>query len=172
MRSTLATVQTRMAVEACSRIDISMVAHNMSQTCATTNTVQILLRSCCRERALIASVVRAKEPPSLHITKKETNSRGYRIGVRVQRACLDCRRLTTSTRCHNCSRLFKERYKGDWARQSRAQRQAEPLCDWCGRTEDLVADHLVPGKVEYGIRTLCRSCNSRRASGGAGQRGG
>ena len=61
-------------------------------------------------------------------------------------------------------------YRGDWRRTSRAQRQAEPECRWCGATDDLCADHLVPGRPELGIRTLCRPCNTRRAHGATGPR--
>lgn len=62
----------------------------------------------------------------------------------------------------------KPPYTGDWPATSRAQRQAEPECAWCGTTVDLCADHLVAGKPQYGTRTLCRPCNSRRAAGSNG----
>ena len=157
----------------CSRIDISLLAHDMSQACATTYIVQIVLRPCCGMRAHPSSF-RARLSPIPHATKKQnkTNIVGCSMGYQVRRACVDCRQLTTSTRCDRCQRLYKERYQGGWARHSRAQRHAEPLCDWCGSTEDLTADHLVAGKIEYGIRTLCRPCNSRRVAGGGGIRGG
>ena len=41
-------------------------------------------------------------------------------------------------------------------------------CAWCATTDDLVADHIIAGKPEYGWRLLCRSCNSKRARGATG----
>ncbi|MGZ8702691.1 MAG: HNH endonuclease [Gaiellaceae bacterium] len=44
---------------------------------------------------------------------------------------------------------------------------ASPRCENCGATPDLTADHLIP-VIDRGaacpLRTLCRSCNSRRGS--------
>lgn len=84
------------------------------------------------------------------------------------RACIDCKRLTSSTRCPTCHTRYRTRYNSEWARLARAQRTAHPQCEWCDATIDLVADHLVPGRPELGIRTLCRPCNTRRVTGGAG----
>ena len=59
-------------------------------------------------------------------------------------------------------------YRGPWRSMSRTVRSANPQCAWCNTTEDLCADHIVPGKPEYGVRTLCRSCNTRRRNGATG----
>ena len=61
-----------------------------------------------------------------------------------------------------------ENYRNGWRRTSAAQRLASPLCAWCDSTSDLCADHLVPGRPELGIRTLCRRCNTRRRNGATG----
>jgi hypothetical protein len=86
----------------------------------------------------------------------------------MKRACLDCKRLTTTTRCPTCHANYRARYNSDWQRLARAQRTAEPQCAWCHTTTDLTADHIVPGRADLGIRTLCRPCNTRRKNGGAG----
>ena len=86
----------------------------------------------------------------------------------MRRPCLDCKRITTSTRCPTCQRTYRARYNSEWQRTSRAARAAQPWCDWCKTTTDLVADHLIPGRPDLGVRTLCRPCNTRRVSGGAG----
>lgn len=59
-------------------------------------------------------------------------------------------------------------YRGSWAKLSRKVRQLDPACNWCGTSDDLCADHLVPGKPEFGVRTLCRGCNTRRRNGATG----
>ena len=64
----------------------------------------------------------------------------------------------------------KPAYGGDWSAIADATVSASPVCAWCGATSDLCADHLVPGKPHLGTRTLCRSCNSRRAKGAHGPR--
>ena len=48
---------------------------------------------------------------------------------------------------------------------SKRTRAAQPWCSWCSSTEDLVSDHLIAGRPEFGYRTLCRPCNNRRARG-------
>ena len=65
----------------------------------------------------------------------------------------------------------KAPYRGSWARVARAVVASSPVCAWCSATSDLVCDHLVPGKPQFGLRTLCRSCNSRRSHGYTGPKG-
>ena len=54
-------------------------------------------------------------------------------------------------------------------RRARAAIAAHPFCSWCGVTEDLCADHVVPlaagGDPLGRLRVLCRRCNSSRGSG-------
>ena len=56
-----------------------------------------------------------------------------------------------------------------WQIAAREQIRREPICEWCGATKDLTADHVVPralgGTIEDGLRTLCRRCNSSRGAG-------
>jgi hypothetical protein len=61
-----------------------------------------------------------------------------------------------------------EPYRGSWRRTSRTVRQLQPECAWCNTSNDLCADHIVPGKPEFGVRTLCRPCNTRRRNGATG----
>ena len=79
--------------------------------------------------------------------------------------CLDCRTPSPNTRCAPCHRRYRQRYDHAWQAISKATREAQPWCSWCGATTDLCADHLVPGDASKGTRTLCRSCNTRRARG-------
>lgn len=83
----------------------------------------------------------------------------------AQRPCLDCRRPTPNTRCAACHRAYRQRYNHAWQQTSKATREAQPWCSWCGATSDLCADHLVPGDPSKGVVTACRSCNSKRARG-------
>ena len=48
-----------------------------------------------------------------------------------------------------------------WEAASRAQRQREPVCARCGRTDDLTTDHVV-GRDPSWLQTLCRSCNTAK----------
>jgi 5-methylcytosine-specific restriction endonuclease McrA len=51
--------------------------------------------------------------------------------------------------------------------RARATIAASPRCEDCGATTNLTADHLIPvidGGATGPLRTLCRSCNSRRGS--------
>jgi len=59
-------------------------------------------------------------------------------------------------------------YQGSWPALSRRVRAGQPTCAWCTTDVDLVADHIVPGKPEFGVRTLCRGCNARRRNGATG----
>lgn len=81
------------------------------------------------------------------------------------RRCLDCGNPTTRTRCTTCQRTYRTRYNRAWQRLSETTRRNQPWCTWCGTSTDLVADHLIPGQPERGVRTLCRPCNTRRRNG-------
>jgi len=65
-------------------------------------------------------------------------------------------------------RKRQPQYQGAWPALSRKVRAHQPNCAWCKTTRDLCADHIVPGKPEFGVRTLCRSCNARRRNGATG----
>lgn len=64
--------------------------------------------------------------------------------------------------------MAKPEYQGDWRAIAAAVVALDPRCGWCGAVDDLCADHLVPGKPEFGVRTLCRGCNTRRMHGATG----
>ena len=51
-----------------------------------------------------------------------------------------------------------------WRRLSRAAREAQPWCSFCGSTFDLTLDHVVAGKGAGGYLVLCRSCNSSKGT--------
>jgi hypothetical protein len=86
------------------------------------------------------------------------------------RHCLDCGRLTDSTRCHTCHRRKRNnRYGGNWTTRSRTTIAAHlathgPTCPGWQRpphpinAADLTLDH------ETGV--LCRACNSAKRDRG------
>lgn len=56
-----------------------------------------------------------------------------------------------------------------WRRLSKATIQAQPWCTYCGSTDDLTADLVVPlelgGSIdETNVVTACRPCNSKRGA--------
>ena len=51
-----------------------------------------------------------------------------------------------------------------WRRLSKAARQAQPYCSFCGSHFDLTLDHVMPGKGAGGYLVLCRSCNSSKGT--------
>ena len=51
-----------------------------------------------------------------------------------------------------------------WRRLSKAAREAQPWCSFCGKTEDLTLDHVEAGKDTGGYLVLCRSCNSSKGN--------
>jgi len=103
------------------------------------------------------------------------------------RPCLDCRRLTTGSRCADCERpraRATQRSKRQRRPYSAAEKRRRAAAvdrwratygDWCPGWQreahpsgDLVADHVAPvaaGGPESGpLRVLCRSCNSARGA--------
>ena len=90
------------------------------------------------------------------------------------RPCISCNTLIPSgSRCEDC-RLLKVRqrerhrpsrhvrgYGNEWARTSKALREAQPWCSNCGSTANLSVDHVKPGSMEHGLRVLCRRCHAR-----------
>lgn len=92
----------------------------------------------------------------------------------MNRTCIDCgalvpyprARCLTHERGHERARQARRGSLYDRAHQRRAREQitAMPWCGWCGRTDDLTADHVIAGDPASPLRTLCRSCNSTRAN--------
>jgi 5-methylcytosine-specific restriction endonuclease McrA len=87
----------------------------------------------------------------------------------MPKRCLDCGRTTTGgSRCAHCQRGRDSVYNSTRKRaRAQATIAASPRCENCGATADLTADHLVPvidGGANGPLRTLCRSCNSRRGT--------
>jgi 5-methylcytosine-specific restriction protein A len=81
-----------------------------------------------------------------------------------------------SGRCPDCHAEYQRRQpttaqKGlgsRWQRIARQQVLDYPFCAYCGATEDLTCDHVRPralgGTADHGLRTLCRTCNSRKGA--------
>lgn len=91
----------------------------------------------------------------------------------MNRRCIDCGKVTRElTRCASCQSKRRRRYGSTWTRTSKAIRSVVRSCEWCQATEDLCVDHVVPGRLDGGLRVLCRSCNSRRVHGYSGPSGG
>jgi len=95
--------------------------------------------------------------------------------------CLGCLTPTDGTRCPSCERTY-ERQRGTptergytyaWSRIVADAIARQPWCSFCGATDDLTGDHLVPlsrggSNDRDNCRVLCRSCNSRRGIEWAG----
>lgn len=82
-----------------------------------------------------------------------------------RRRCLDCHALTTTTRCPTCRAQRRKVYDNpEWRRLRREQVAAVPYCEQCGAVTDLTVDHVMPRSLAAGVRTLCRSCNSRKGA--------
>ena len=95
----------------------------------------------------------------------------------LNRPCIDCNKITRSTRCIECKRI-KERqratpeqrgYDYEWRKLSKAFRKENPFCVICGTNIDLTTDHIV-SKAKGGLsiwsnlQTLCRNHNSEKGS--------
>lgn len=92
--------------------------------------------------------------------------------------CLDCGEPSEGTRCDEHRRAqVRDRSRARtrrtdtarWKRLSRRLRKLSPFCEFCGATDTLSVDHIIPVSqrpdLEYVIdncRILCRSCNSAR----------
>ena len=92
----------------------------------------------------------------------------------IQRPCIECGRLTNGkTRCQLHTRqrarlrnANREHYKGTYARDAKAVRDAAVVCHLCGfgaRVDDpWTADHLLAGVSSSALLPAHRSCNSSR----------
>ena len=91
----------------------------------------------------------------------------------MRKPCLDCGVIVENndSRCARClgrrtaiSVARKRRlYGGTWRILSEDAR-AGGRCAYCGATEDLTLDHVIPGTTEGGVRILCRSCNGHKGA--------
>jgi hypothetical protein len=70
------------------------------------------------------------------------------VGLALARRCFGCgRRTRNGSRCPPCTRLYNSAYNSTTKRaraRARATIAASPLCENCGATTDLTADHVVP----------------------------
>lgn len=106
----------------------------------------------------------------------------------MRKPCISCGTPTPATRCADCDaerlRTYSRArgrsprsvgYDSRWDRLSKRARAAQPWCSWCGREDDLSADHKRwPARGLADVQVLCRSCNSKRGpvrpQGGKGSR--
>jgi hypothetical protein len=100
-----------------------------------------------------------------------------------RRECLDCRRLTTGTRCPHCTAELEHKrdqargnsaargYDGQWRQLVKLAITAQPWCTDCGVTREqaraqgnpLTGDHLRwPAVTLDDVDVCCRRCNSIR----------
>jgi 5-methylcytosine-specific restriction endonuclease McrA len=98
------------------------------------------------------------------------------VGV-LPRPCLDCGKLTGSTRCLECHRKVeaarsrarepRPHYGGDYPKRAKEVREGAGPCWWCGDGDKFgdpwQADHLVPRDPSSLLLKIHRSCNIRRA---------
>ena len=84
--------------------------------------------------------------------------------ARPPKPCLDCRRLTHTSRCPDCERNRRRTMYDNpqWRAISRATRAAQPACAVCGSTIDLTCDHVAAGSLTEGVQTLCRKHNGAK----------
>lgn len=79
--------------------------------------------------------------------------------------CLECGRLTRSSRCRTCDRNNPYR-TADWRRVAKTVTERDGACVRCGSTHYLSAHHIIP-RAEGGPDTpenlvsLCVSCHAR-----------
>ena len=89
----------------------------------------------------------------------------------VLRACLDCGTPSYWSRCA-LHRTARTRVRTANRQAAAAIVRASPVCEDCGATSDLTSDHVVAlarGGTNAGRqRVLCRSHNSQRGGGLAG----
>jgi len=92
--------------------------------------------------------------------------------------CVQCGEPSDRSRCpaHGPKDAPKVRDRGHvhtntatWKALSKKARRLQPWCTWCGTTDDLCTDHVIPYSVapELGhsienCQVLCRPCNGRR----------
>jgi len=89
---------------------------------------------------------------------------GCGVIIRNASRCINCRRVAERNR----PRRVDRGYDYQWAKLSRAMREAHPYCKQCGTTKDLTVDHIIPladggPRLEpSNLQVLCRRCNSRK----------
>ncbi len=93
--------------------------------------------------------------------------------------CIDCRGLTTMTRCPGCTRKHNRNrgtttsrgYGHTWQQASQQCIRNQPWCTSCSHpgspTNPLTADHITPKSAggtdqQSNLQTLCRKCNSQK----------
>lgn len=91
----------------------------------------------------------------------------------MRRPCLDCGTIVenSASRCarclgrHEAGRVARKRklYNAEWRALSEDARSGKS-CAFCGATEDLTLDHVIPGTLEGGVRVLCRTCNGHKGA--------
>ncbi len=96
----------------------------------------------------------------------------------MMRPCLGCGEPTTASRCPACrpakpgkDRTHVHSNTTRWKNLSQRLRKASPSCEWCGTTDALTLDHVIPVSITtelaYAVencRVLCKSCNGRRGN--------
>ena len=94
------------------------------------------------------------------------------------RPCIRCGGVfATGSHCTDCrpkdNRTNREhvawRNNAQWKDLSKRLRRTSPFCEWCGATEQLTVDHILPvsdyEELAYAVencRVLCKACNGRR----------
>jgi 5-methylcytosine-specific restriction endonuclease McrA len=83
-------------------------------------------------------------------------------------ACALCATATATPRRHKSKNTrTRGRYDYQWQKVRAEAIRLQPYCLFCGSTQDLTGDHILPLKeggmnVLDNVRVLCRSCNTRR----------
>ena len=122
-------------------------------------------------------------PGTTTTTQTQTTTHHRRMAMTMQRPCLTCQRLTTSTRCPQCAtkhetlraarRPPRPHYTGNYqtrSRKLRAQWTADPFtrCWLCGGLakpgDPWQADHVYPGEIDSPLAPAHRSCNAARGN--------
>ncbi|MCV7195401.1 HNH endonuclease [Mycobacterium angelicum] len=88
--------------------------------------------------------------------------------------CLICGTPTLNSRCGNCKPKYRKapnpvHASWRWRQLSKSVRRASPICERCGSTTRLTAEHVHPVRerpdlayVRENIAVLCNACNASR----------
>lgn len=97
----------------------------------------------------------------------------------IAKPCITCGEPTAGTRCpeHRLKDTRTDRthvaWKNGtaWKNLSKRLRRLSPFCEWCGDTEALSVDHILPESdypelayASENCRVLCKPCNGRRGN--------
>lgn len=94
----------------------------------------------------------------------------------MNKPCIKCGEPSPGTHCPGCrptdTRTTRDRKNNaQWKNLSKRLRRLSPFCEFCGATEQLSVDHILPvsdyPELTYATencRVLCKQCNGKRGN--------